>query len=304
VNDIIGADVVDPDNDKVGKVGQVYLDSDSNEPTWVSVKTGLFGLSETLVPIDDASWTDGVLRVNVDKARVKDAPRVEADQELSPEEQDRLYEYYHRGGSGGGYGSTTGDYTETGSGATYSDTTTGGTLGSTDGAGFGSTAGGGVGGATYSEATGRTDIDTGDVNRQADRGYGNDVSGPETDDAMTRSEERLNVGTERVQTGKARLRKYVTTENQNVTVPVQKEQVRLEREPITDANVGAATSGEDLSDEEHEVILTEERVNVNKETVPVERVRLGTETVTENQSVSEDVRKEQIDFDGEGGATR
>src|SRR4051794_20321640 len=148
VNDIIGAEVVDPDNDKVGKVGQVYLDSDSNEPTWVSVKTGLFGLSETLVPIDDASWTDGVLRVAVDKARVKDAPRVEADQELSPEEQDRLYEYYHRGGSGGGYGSTTGDFTETGSGATYSDTTTGGSLGSTDGAGYSdTTTGGGPGGA-------------------------------------------------------------------------------------------------------------------------------------------------------------
>lgn len=308
VNDIIGAEVVDPDNDKVGKVGQVYLDSDSNEPTWVSVKTGLFGMSETLVPIDDASWTGGVLRVNVDKGQIKDAPRVDADQELSPEEQDRLYEYYHRG-SGSGYGSTTtGGYTESGSGSTFSDTTTGG----------------GIGGTTYSESTGRSDIDTdahdhggdshaghqhgagtsGDVNRQADRGYGNDVSGPETDDAMTRSEERLNVGKERVQTGKARLRKYVTTENQQVTVPVQKEQVRLEREPITDANIGDATNGPDLSDEEHEVTLTEERVSVNKETVPVERVRLGTETVTENAQVSEDVRKEQIDFDGDGNANR
>ena len=308
VNDIIGAEVVDPDNDKVGKVGQVYLDSDSNEPTWVSVKTGLFGLSETLVPIDDASWTDGVLRVNVDKGQIKDAPRVDADQELSPEEQDRLYEYYHRGGSG--YGSTTGGFTETGSGATYSDTTTGGSLGSTDRAGYSdTTTGAGIGGVatggtTYSESTGRSDIDTGDVNRQADRGYGNDVSGPETDDAMTRSEERLNVGKERVQTGKARLRKYVTTENQNVTVPVQKEQVRLEREPITGSNVGAATDGPALSDEEHEVTLTEERVSVNKETVPVERVRLGTETVTENQNVSEDVRKEQIDFDGDGTTQR
>jgi uncharacterized protein (TIGR02271 family) len=295
VNDIIGAEVVDPDNDKVGKVGQVYLDSESNEPTWASVKTGLFGMSETLVPIDDASWTGGVLRVNVDKQQVKDAPRVEADQELSPEEQDRLYEFYHRGGSGG-YGSTTGDFggTDTGTGgATYSDTTTGG-AGYSD-----TTTGGSVGGA----ATGN-EFASGDVNRQADRGYGNDVSGPETDDAMTRSEERLNVGKERVQTGKARLRKYVTTENQQVTVPVQKEQVRLEREPVTGANIGAATDGPDLSDEEHEVTLSEERVNVNKETVPVERVRLGTETVTENRNVSEDVRKEQIDFDGDGTTSR
>jgi uncharacterized protein (TIGR02271 family) len=318
VNDIIGADVVDPDNDKVGKVGQVYLDSDTNEPTWISVKTGLFGMSETLVPIDDATWTDGVLRLNVDKQQVKDAPRVEADQELSPEEQDRLYEYYHRGGTTGGYGSTTGDFTEAGSGATYSDSTSGGTLGSTDAGYSDTTTGGGIGGAaaggaTYSEATGRSDLDTDsdrrgladtDVNRQADRGYGNDVSGPETDDAMTRSEQRLNVDKERVQTGKARLRKYVVEEQQNVSVPVQREEVRLEREPITDGNVGAATSGKDLSDEEHEVTLSEERVTVNKETVPVERVRLGTETHTENQQVSETVGKEQIDFEGDGDTTR
>jgi len=78
---------------------------------------------------------------------------------------------------------------------------------------------------------------------------------------------------------------------------VSHEEVTLEREPITDANRRNATSGPDLSDEEHEVQLTEERVVVDKETVPVERVRLGTETVTEDQRVSEDVRKEEIDYD-------
>jgi len=125
-----------------------------------------------------------------------------------------------------------------------------------------------------------------------------------TDNAMTRSEERLNVGTERVQTGRARLRKYIVTENQTMTVPVEREEVRLEREPITDANIGDAMSGPDLSEDEHEVTLTEERPVVNKETVPVERVRLDTDTVTENREVSEEVRKEQIDFDGESGRDR
>ena len=124
---------------------------------------------------------------------------------------------------------------------------------------------------------------------------GRDTSGPVTDDAMTRSEERLRVGTEQVQAGRARLRKYVVTENVTQTVPVSHEEVRLEREPITDANAGAAMSGSDISEEEHEVILTAERPVVAKETVPVERVRLGKETVTEEQQVSETVRKEQID---------
>jgi uncharacterized protein (TIGR02271 family) len=124
---------------------------------------------------------------------------------------------------------------------------------------------------------------------------GRDASGPATDDAMTRSEEQLHVGTEKVEAGRARLRKYVVTENVTQTVPVSHEEVRLEREPVTDANRGAATSGSDISEDEHEVTLRAERPVVNKETVPVERVRLGTETVTEDHEVSETLRKEQID---------
>jgi uncharacterized protein (TIGR02271 family) len=124
---------------------------------------------------------------------------------------------------------------------------------------------------------------------------GRDTSGPTTDDAMTRSEERLHVGTEQAEAGRARLRKYVVTENVTQTVPVSHEEVRLEREPITDANRGAAMSGSDISEEEHEVTLRAERPVVSKDTVPVERVRLGTETVTEDHEVSETLRKEQID---------
>jgi uncharacterized protein (TIGR02271 family) len=127
---------------------------------------------------------------------------------------------------------------------------------------------------------------------------GRDVSGPTTDEAMTRSEERLRVGTEQRESGRARLRKHIVTENVSTTVPVSREEVTLEREPITDANRGEATSGPDLSEEEHELTLTEERAVVQKETVPVERVRLGTETVTEQQQVDETVRKEQIETDG------
>ena len=78
---------------------------------------------------------------------------------------------------------------------------------------------------------------------------------------------------------------------------MQREEVRVEREPITDANVGDATSGPDISEEEHEVVLHEERPVVEKEAVPVERVRLDTETVRDEVTVSDDVRKEQLDTD-------
>jgi uncharacterized protein (TIGR02271 family) len=142
--------------------------------------------------------------------------------------------------------------------------------------------------------------ETGSWHAETDAGHsarteGHDTSGPNTDDAMTRSEEQLHVGTESAPAGRARLRKYVVTENVTRTVPVSHEEVRVEREPITDANRGAALDGPDISEEEHEVVLNAEHPVVAKETVPVERVRLSTETVTEQAEVSEQVRKEQID---------
>jgi uncharacterized protein (TIGR02271 family) len=128
---------------------------------------------------------------------------------------------------------------------------------------------------------------------------GRDSSGPTTDDAMTRSEEELRVGTQTRERGRARLRKYVTTEEQQVTVPVRREEVRVEREPITDANLDDATSGPEISEEEHEVTLHEEEAVVEKRVVPRERVRLDKDTVTDERQVSEEVRKEQIEVDGD-----
>ena len=126
-------------------------------------------------------------------------------------------------------------------------------------------------------------------------GPGSDAAGPPADEAMTRSEERLHVGTESTKASRARLRKYVVTEQVTTTVPVSHEEVRVEREPVTGENRGAALTGTAITEEEHEVTLHAEQPVVQKETVPVERVRLGTETITEQREVTEDVRKEQID---------
>lgn len=252
-----GGNVLTTDGDKIGSIGQVYVDDDNDQPTWVTVRTGLFGTSESFVPLEGARLEGNDILVPYTKNQVKDAPRVENDGHLEPTDEDRLYEHYSLG-------------------RTYSEAR-------------------GIGGV------GRTDTDRADMDydRTEARGtVGRDTSGPTTDGAMTRSEERLHVGTERQETGRARLRKYVTTENVTKTVPVQREEVRLEREPITDANRGAAMSGPDLSEEEHEVTLHEERPVVEKETVPVERVRLDKDVVTDDVTVEEDVRREHIDADG------
>ena len=264
ISRLLGADVVDADGDKIGSIGQIYVDPATGQPNWATVKTGFFGMSESFVPLDQADQVDGALRVPYTKDVVKDAPNIDPDGELSETEEDRLYDYYRGPGTQG-----------------YSGDVNGGTEGYT----------GGQWGGT------ERDVKT-------DTNVGHDTSGPTTDDAMTRSEERLNVGTERVETGRARLRKYVVTEEQNVTVPVSREEVRLEREPITDAKVGDALSGPEISEEEHEVVLTEERPVVHKETVPVERVRLDTETVTDQERVSGEVRKEEIELEDDPSSRR
>jgi uncharacterized protein (TIGR02271 family) len=156
-------------------------------------------------------------------------------------------------------------------------------------------------GLEYGTTAGYDDRDMAATDRATtydrDDTVGRDVSGPTTDDAMTRSEEELQVGTQTREAGRARLRKYVVTETEQVTVPVQREEVRVEREPITDANLDAATSGPAISEEEHEVTLHQETPVVDKRAVPRERVRLEKDTVTEERQVSEEVRKEQIEVD-------
>ena len=159
-------------------------------------------------------------------------------------------------------------------------------------------------GLEYGEHRSDSGLPAGTTDATRDDTVGRDTSGPTTDDAMTRSEEELRVGTQSRERGRVRLRKYVTTETQQVTVPVQREEVRVEREPITDANLDDATSGPAISEEEHEVTLHEEEAVVEKRVVPRERVRLDKDTVTDERQVSEEVRKEQIQVDGDQAGYR
>jgi uncharacterized protein (TIGR02271 family) len=254
----VGRTAVDLEGSKIGKIGQVYLDDRSGEPLWVTVSTGLFGSRESFAPIAGSQFDGENVRLAVSKDTIKDAPNVDDDEHISGSEQDALYRYYGHAGDPAQAGTGQAGYSDAG----YADRGTAGR-----------------------DTAGRDTAGT----------EGHDTSGPTTDDAMTRSEERLNVGKETVEAGRARLRKYVVTENVTRTVPVSHEEVRVEREPITDANRDAALDGPAITEEEHEVTLNAERPVVEKEAVPVERVRLGTETVTDEAQVNEDVRKEQIE---------
>jgi uncharacterized protein (TIGR02271 family) len=255
-----GSTMVDRDGDRIGNIDAIYVDDQTGEPEWALVNTGLFGTRSTFVPIAQASASGDQVQVPYEKQLVKDAPNMDPDGHLSEQEEQELWRHY-----GLDYGAA-------------------GTYGDRD--------------AAAGTAVGYVDTDRDAATYDRDT-VGRDVSGPTTDDAMTRSEEELQVGTRTRERGRARLRKYVTTETQQVTVPVQREEVRVEREPITDANLDAATSGPAISEEEHEVILREEEPVVEKRAVPRERVRLGTETVTDQRQVSDEVRKERIEVEGD-----
>ncbi|MEV4057449.1 PRC and DUF2382 domain-containing protein [Amycolatopsis sp. NPDC049688] len=234
--ELIDSAVVDPEGNKLGKVGNVYLADATHQPEWITVRTGLFGTKESFVPLSGAHTDQDGVHVQVDKESVSDAPRIDADGHLSPEESAQLYRHYGLP-------------------------------------------------VPRSSADGRMD--------RGKNTAGRDAMGrrdKRDDRSMTRSEERLNVGTEQVETGHVRLRKYVVTEEQQVTVPVRHEEVRIEREPVTRGD-GRAEIGE----AEQDVVLHAEKPVVRKETVPVERARLRTETVTDEQTVSGKVRKEQFD---------
>jgi len=324
ISRVIGKDVYDQSGDKIGSASEVYLDDESGQPEWVTVRTGLFGTKESFVPLRDADLTDDGLRVPVSKSQVKDAPKVDTDGHLSPEEEQELYRYYGLGFGQGAQTDTTvgragrdersvmsqGTTTESAGTAGMAGTdrdersvmSQGTTTESAGTAGMASTQGmSRTGRDADLTGTGRTDRDgDGRADHTGEAGVvGRDVSGPTTDNAMTRSEERLNVGTRTEEAGRARLRKYVVSENVTETVPVSREEVRVEREPITDANVGNALDGPAISEEEHEVTLHAERPVVEKEAVPVERIRLDKETVTDQERVSADVRKEEVEVDGD-----
>lgn len=248
--DFQNRNVIDADGEKIGKIDELYYDQDGGQPEWALVNTGLFGTKKTFVPLAGARPSGEDVQVAVSKQDVKDAPQVEADQELSEAEERQLFEHY---------------------GVPYT------TEGSTT--------------AQGAPAQGRQ------TTAPAQGGQTTSTSGHGSDDAMTRSEEELRVGTQSRERGRARLRKHVVTEQVTKTVPVRREEVHVEREPITDANRDQALSGSDISEGEHEVVLHEEEPVVEKRAVPKERVRLDTETQQSEHEVSEEVRKEQIELD-------
>jgi len=137
---------------------------------------------------------------------------------------------------------------------------------------------------TTTTTTGTTGLQQGNTGVVAEDGY------------ITRSEEQLRVGKEAFESGRAQLGKHVTTEHVSTTVPVSKERVVVEREPITSADIQAGNLRADIGEASYEMRLKEERAIAEKEVVPIEKVRMRKEVETTQQEVGGELRKEHIDF--------
>ncbi|KOG90974.1 PRC and DUF2382 domain-containing protein [Streptomyces varsoviensis] len=284
--DLSGMSVVDTDGHRVGSVQQVYRDDRTGDPEWITVRTGLFGMKETFVPLAGAKKVDGDLRVPHSKDTIKDAPRIDADGHLDPGEEDRLYEHY---------GLTPGGRTMGRAGESGQGRNTAAAAGTAGAAGMAGAAGRGTG----EGARGRTDTaqlaGAGAPSRGRDAGDATAAKGQ--GEEMILSEERVSWGTEERESGRAHLRKHVVTEDVSQTVPVSHEEVTVHREAISPDDRRAAGRTANLSDGETEVVLHEEVPVVRKETVPVERVRMDTKKVSGQQEVRAQVRKEEVEYD-------
>ena len=293
IEDLANATAYDVNGDKVGSVQDVYVNDTSGQPDFISVNHGLFGTGTSIVPLRGHSLRDGDLHLAFPKDRIEDAPDLDDNGHLTTNDQDALYRHYA--------------LTEVQDVTTYeTGAPADGAAGA--GAGYGEDAAGagagvpaaGVGAAAAGVGAGAAGLGA------ADAGYADGVAGTAgtadagvagTDsDELIRSEEQLNVSKDRVESGEVHLRKYVVTETETVEVPVEREEVRIVREPITEADRAAHTGA--IGEAEASVTLHEDQVTVTKESVPVEKVSLETETVRDTETVSEEVRKERFETDG------
>jgi stress response protein YsnF len=263
----IGGTAYGSDGGKLGTIEAFFADDRTGAPTWVSISTGLFGTRHSVVPVADATFTDGALRIPVTADAVKSAPPM-AGEHLDPADEEALRRHYGLAGI---------PPVEPGPADS---------------------------GPTVSGA-----VDTGP--RHAAPAESAGTIEPPTDGAMTRSEEQLLVGTQRVATTRARLVKYVVTEDVQITVPIRREEIRVEQVPLdaVDDEPGESLVPAETADGPTdrtaggntglpgEIVLHTERPVVTVEVVPVERVRLRVDVVEGQETVTEQVQREQIAVD-------
>lgn len=293
---VVGQPVHDAEGKKIGDAKHMYLDDNTGNPEWVTVKTGFFGSNETFVPTRSARLVQDHLEVPYPKEKIKGAPNVDVDSggHLSVEEEQHLYRYYgiERTGEKGmspDKSAAAGTAGAAGAG--------GAAAGAAAGRSARSGAGGEAGGMDKSAAAAGTGAGAGAMAGRTGAPERSAAGAGDGGEFLTRSEEEMHVKVERHAAGKARLHKYVEVEDVEQTVPLRHEEVTLEREPLSPADREALRTGAQISEADRYVTLHEESPVVETEVVAKERVRMRVEEQVEEKKVRGRVRKERIETD-------
>ena len=253
-----GQDLVDRDGVKAGSIVDLYIDEQTEQPTWGLVRTGLLGSRQTLVPLDQATVPlavmvsgAGSVQVPFESAAILDAPSVAVGEKIPEATAIALRRYYGLGDpaapAAGDQGPSDTESLDAGAAATAAETMAAMTSASTEPSG-----------------------------------------------TMIRSEEELRVRLRR-RARRVRIKRYVVTDYVTTTIPVRREELRLEEALVDEASRTAppALPGGDS----WEMVLHQEEPVVSKQVVARERVRLRVQTVTEQRRISGEVRKERIEVD-------
>ncbi len=254
--------LVDSAGEKVGTIEDVYVDQETKQPEWVLVKTGLFGLKKTFVPMSVLQPDGDNLRAPYSKDQINSAPNVGDDEGATPEQEARLFEHYGI------------PYSESGTVSAKSE---------------------GQAEAARTLAAQRTETEYRDASPEAvDAGTGADRLA-EASEGVQRHEEELRISKVRRPSELVRLHKWVETEPVSTSVELEHEEARIVREPVSESEAGGHRQ---ISDEgELEIKLEREEPVVEKQVVPKERVRLEKDLKTEEQTVEGEVRKERVDVE-------
>jgi hypothetical protein len=232
----LGRVMVDRDGNRLGEITDIYLDRETDRPEWAVVRTGLFGLRSSFVPLAEASEIDDQIQIPHERGLVKDAPNIEADGQLSEAEEAELYRHY-----GLDYDTVTPDSDQATSqpGGPAADDQP--TAAPPDTREPGAASAGGPAQRRSSEDLASTDA-MGSVQpaSEEEAGVGEGVSRPFVYETPRPGQGRP--GSRRRQPGQVRLRRYLVTEVVTETESGQRHELRVEREPVSDEDLDAATA--------------------------------------------------------------
>jgi stress response protein YsnF/sporulation protein YlmC with PRC-barrel domain len=261
---LIGVRVTGGDGQVVGTVQQVFNDDRDGTPVWARIRAGN---RDRFVPLGGSRVTKDGLSVPFDTQKIMSGPEVSAERHMSSAQTDQLSRHFGLSvpAQGG----------DPDAGTRPRQTQPGETQ----------------------RGEAQAETQRGEAQAGAQRGEAQRGEAQPDEEWLIRAEERVDVGTEMLETGRARLHKYVDVEPVEQAVHVFHEEYEVERVPITPEERVRGV----IAEAEQEIILHEERPVFHKEAVPVERVRLVAKRVEEDRTFRDEIRKERVEVEADGG---